>query len=122
MNDAGRFLAGDGRRGQVEGIGLIVHGLRTEELCSLDRVVGLGRVAEQDIRDEPTGTLREVMVLAADRDLVARQYADAFRAVFDGVNRSIGWPDAPATPNKLPSDSAKIATLKRFPPTLPTLQ
>jgi triphosphoribosyl-dephospho-CoA synthase len=43
-------------------------------------------VPEQDVRDEPTGTLREVMALAADRDLIARQYADGFRAVFeDGV-------------------------------------
>jgi triphosphoribosyl-dephospho-CoA synthase len=44
---------------------------------------GLGRVAEQDVHDEPTQTLRQVMALAADRDLVARQYADGFREVFD---------------------------------------
>ncbi len=47
---------------------------------------GLGRVAEQDVAGEPTLTLRQVMALAADRDLVARQYADDFREVFeDGV-------------------------------------
>jgi triphosphoribosyl-dephospho-CoA synthase len=44
---------------------------------------GLGRVQEQDVRDEPTQTLREVMALAAGRDLVARQYADGFAEVFD---------------------------------------
>ena len=44
---------------------------------------GLGRAPEQDVRDEPTGTLREVMALAADRDLVARQYANGFREVLD---------------------------------------
>jgi triphosphoribosyl-dephospho-CoA synthase len=44
---------------------------------------GLGRVAEQDIADEPTLTLRQVMALAADRDLIARQYADGFREVFE---------------------------------------
>ena len=47
---------------------------------------GLGRVAEQDVREEPTKTLREVMALAAERDLVARQYANGFREIFtDGV-------------------------------------
>jgi triphosphoribosyl-dephospho-CoA synthase len=44
---------------------------------------GLGRVPEQDVRDEPTQTLREVMALAADRDLIARQYANGFQQVFD---------------------------------------
>ncbi len=43
---------------------------------------GLGRVSDQDVRHEPTATLREVMMLAADRDLVARQYAGGFEEVF----------------------------------------
>src|SRR5438309_4411709 len=32
---------------------------------------GLGTVADQDIRDEPTLPLRQIMALAADRDLIA---------------------------------------------------
>jgi triphosphoribosyl-dephospho-CoA synthase len=44
---------------------------------------GLGRVPEQDIEDDPTQTLRQVMALAAERDLIARQYANGFREVFD---------------------------------------
>lgn len=44
---------------------------------------GLGRVPEQDVADEPTQTLKQVMTLAASRDLVARQYANGFREVFD---------------------------------------
>ncbi len=44
---------------------------------------GLGQAPEQDVREEPTMPLREVMALAAGRDLVARQYADGFREVFD---------------------------------------
>jgi triphosphoribosyl-dephospho-CoA synthase len=44
---------------------------------------GLGRSAEQDVRDEPTLPLRQVMALAADRDLVARQYAGGFRDILD---------------------------------------
>jgi triphosphoribosyl-dephospho-CoA synthase len=43
----------------------------------------LGRVSEQDVADEPTQTLREVMALAAGRDLVARQYANGFREIFE---------------------------------------
>jgi triphosphoribosyl-dephospho-CoA synthase len=42
---------------------------------------GLSRVSEQDVQDEPTQTLREVMTLAAGRDLIARQYANGFREV-----------------------------------------
>jgi triphosphoribosyl-dephospho-CoA synthase len=44
---------------------------------------GLGRVADQNVALPPTRNLREVMTLAADRDLIARQYADGFREVFD---------------------------------------
>lgn len=44
---------------------------------------GLGRSADQDIRDAPTRPLREVMALAAHRDGIARQYANGFREVFD---------------------------------------
>lgn len=44
---------------------------------------GLGEAAEQDVRDEPTVTLLEAMRLAADRDMVARQYANGFADVFD---------------------------------------
>ncbi len=44
---------------------------------------GLGDAPEQDVRAEPTVTLLEAMRLAADRDLVARQYANGFADVFD---------------------------------------
>jgi len=44
---------------------------------------GLGKVEAQDVSEEPTQTLREVMALASDRDLVARQYAGGFREVFE---------------------------------------
>ncbi len=43
---------------------------------------GLNDAAEQDVRDEPTVTLHEAMALAADRDLVARQYAQGFEVLF----------------------------------------
>jgi triphosphoribosyl-dephospho-CoA synthase len=44
---------------------------------------GLGRVSEQDVSDEPTQSLREVMALAAERDLIARQYVNGFEQVFE---------------------------------------
>jgi triphosphoribosyl-dephospho-CoA synthase len=42
----------------------------------------LGTAADQDVSNEPTVTLREAMQLAAERDLVARQYANDYREVF----------------------------------------
>lgn len=44
---------------------------------------GLGGASKQDVREEPTVTLLEAMRLAADRDMVARQYANGFADVFD---------------------------------------
>jgi triphosphoribosyl-dephospho-CoA synthase len=44
---------------------------------------GVGDVPEQDVKHDPTVTLRQAMKLAAERDLIARQYADGYRAVFD---------------------------------------
>ncbi|QDU37845.1 triphosphoribosyl-dephospho-CoA synthase [Maioricimonas rarisocia] len=44
---------------------------------------GLGKVDEQDVADEPTETLLEVMQRAADRDRVAWQYAHGFRDIFE---------------------------------------
>lgn len=56
---------------------------RVYEAIRLAMPGGLGRVPQQDVRDEPTQTLRQVMALAADRDLIARQYANGFTEVFD---------------------------------------
>ena len=47
---------------------------------------GLGTVPHADISQQPSCTLLEAMNLAAERDLVARQYANGFREVLgDGV-------------------------------------
>jgi len=55
------------------------------EAIRLANPAGLGKVDEQDVREQPTQTLREVMALAAGRDLVALQYADGFKEVFDEI-------------------------------------
>jgi triphosphoribosyl-dephospho-CoA synthase len=49
----------------------------------LARPGGIGEAKSQDVADEPTVTLREAMTLAADRDLVARQYDTGFADVLD---------------------------------------
>ena len=43
---------------------------------------GLGTAPEQDVAAEPDVDLRAAMRLAADRDLIARQYANGFADVF----------------------------------------
>ena len=53
------------------------------EAIRLARPGALGKVGEQDIQEDPTKTLRQVMALAADRDFVARQYYNGFVEVFD---------------------------------------
>lgn len=71
------------------GVGRVLADLDVEdarlayEAIRLANPGGLGAAPEQDVAAEPTCTLREAMALAADRDLVARQYANGFREVFD---------------------------------------
>lgn len=43
---------------------------------------GLGRAEAEDVQGSPSVNLREAMALAADRDLIARQYRDGFSEVF----------------------------------------
>jgi triphosphoribosyl-dephospho-CoA synthase len=43
---------------------------------------GLGQVADQDVSQTPTVPLMDAMRLAADRDLIARQYATGYDDVF----------------------------------------
>jgi triphosphoribosyl-dephospho-CoA synthase len=71
------------------GIGRILADLDVDdarlayEAIRVARPGGMGRVSEQDIAAEPTETLRQVMTLAADRDVVARQYDNGYREVFE---------------------------------------
>ena len=44
---------------------------------------GLGEVPEQSVAEEPTVTLLDAMRLAADRDMIAKQYAIGFADIFD---------------------------------------
>src|SRR5262249_25004887 len=51
---------------------------------------GLGSTPDQDVAHEPTMTLRAVMSLAADRDLIARQYANGFQEVLAEAVPALG--------------------------------
>jgi len=53
------------------------------EAIRLANPAGLGEVPEQDVKQEPTESLRKIMTLASERDLVARQYANGYQEVFD---------------------------------------
>jgi triphosphoribosyl-dephospho-CoA synthase len=72
-----------------EGLAHILDGLTVEdsrrvyEAIRLASPAGLGDVPEQDIHREPTLPLREIMRLAEDRDLIARQYVNGYEQVFD---------------------------------------
>jgi triphosphoribosyl-dephospho-CoA synthase len=61
------------------------------EAIRISAASGLGRTAEADVFDDPPGNLQlvEAMRLAADRDLVARQYTNEFADVFTGPSEWI---------------------------------
>ena len=80
---------------------------------------GLGSADAADVRAPPTMGLVEAMRLAADRDLVARQYANGFAEVFDiGVQELRRPPFSPAIiaePGLGPPLAAYLAFAKSFP-------
>lgn len=53
------------------------------EAIRLAQPGGLGNVSEGDVAESPTVGLLEAMRLAADRDLIAKQYINGFADVFD---------------------------------------
>ncbi len=71
-----------------DGIGDVLANLTRDDAVAVYEAIrlanpgGLGSVPEQDVAAPPTVTLLEAMRLAADRDSIARQYAENFSAVF----------------------------------------
>ena len=71
------------------GLEKVLAGLTVDDSRSVYQAIrlaqpgGLGRVPEQDLSAEPTLPLRDIMALAADRDLIALQYVNGFQEVFD---------------------------------------
>jgi triphosphoribosyl-dephospho-CoA synthase len=84
-----------------KGVAAVLAGLDVEDSRQVFAAIrlanpgGLGQVAAEDVSGEPSLPLRQVMALAAERDLVARQYANDYLDVFaigvpallEGLNR-----------------------------------
>jgi triphosphoribosyl-dephospho-CoA synthase len=72
-----------------DGIGSILSSLSVEDSRLVFQAIrlaaprGLGDSESEDVSAEPTQSLVEVMRLAADRDLIARQFATNFELVLD---------------------------------------
>lgn len=83
---SGPQLAEYDLRGRISNV---LNALTIDDAAEVFRTIreinpgGLGDAPEQDVRSEPTVTLLEAMRLAADRDLIARQYANGYADVFD---------------------------------------
>lgn len=75
------------------GIGDVLNALSIEDSRSVFAAIrlaaprGLGESGTEDVAGEPTQPLVEIMQLAADRDLIARQYSTGFQLVFDFSER-----------------------------------
>ena len=71
----------------TEGIAEVLNSTTVEdsrlvyEAIRIAQPAGLGKTNEQDLYEEPTVNLLECMTLAADRDMVAAQYANGFEQV-----------------------------------------
>jgi triphosphoribosyl-dephospho-CoA synthase len=96
----------------VEDARHVYHAIR------LARPGGLGRVRDQDVSGEPTVTLRQAMQMAADRDLVARQYASGFHEVFHEVLPALRSSLAADRPLETAIVSAYLTLLAKHPDTL----
>jgi triphosphoribosyl-dephospho-CoA synthase len=77
--------AGSAERADVQ---QVLHSLTVDDACLVYEAIrlaqpgGLGQVQEADVRAMPTITLLEAMTLAAERDLIARQYANGYEQVY----------------------------------------
>lgn len=79
---------------------------------------GLGEVGDQDVARPPTITLVEAMRLAADRDGVARQYANGYFEVFDLVVPAIEDAARESRPVEQAIILATLRLMSRLPDTL----
>jgi triphosphoribosyl-dephospho-CoA synthase len=78
---------------------------------------GLGSAPEEDVHDAPSVDLRAAMTLAADRDLIARQYrdgfADLFALAFQALLHEAAFGKAPVEA-EVPPDAATVALVQRL--------
>jgi triphosphoribosyl-dephospho-CoA synthase len=79
-----------GRHGFLRGaLRRVLEATSVDDACEVYAAIrraapgGLGRAEAQDVANDPTMTLLDVMRLAADRDAIAREYATAFEVTFE---------------------------------------
>ncbi|ATE60782.1 triphosphoribosyl-dephospho-CoA synthase [Thauera sinica] len=81
---AAERAAAKGEAALLGALGGVLDGLDVADACAAYRAIalaspgGLGNVGEQDVSVPPTMDLKSAMALAADRDMIARQYARGF--------------------------------------------
>ena len=98
----------------------VLAGLTIDDAAAAFRAIvranpgGLGSAAAEDVHGRPTLGLRAAMALAAERDSIARQYADGFREVFEAVG-SAGHRGFPlmADPGSGIADSSTTALVQQ---------
>jgi triphosphoribosyl-dephospho-CoA synthase len=110
--------------GLERGIEEVLQATTIEDAAAVYRAIrlaqpgGMGSVPDQDIAREPTRPLRTVMALAADRDLVARQYANAFREVFTDTLPALETAIAAGRSIETATVAAHLTLLSRHPDSL----
>ena len=108
----------------AEGVEDVLASTTVEDARAVYRAIrlaqagGLGTVPEQDIADEPTLTLQAIMCLAADRDLIARQYANGFREVLGEALPALQGTLAAGRPLETAIVSTHLNILARHPDSL----
>ncbi len=107
-----------------EGVARVLAGLNADDARLVYRAIrltkpgGLGQVDEADVRGEPPRDLLSAMRLAADRDLVARQYVNRFAEVLGNV---VPWLDEGLRQGWTLSDTiirAQLRLMSEFPDSL----
>jgi triphosphoribosyl-dephospho-CoA synthase len=108
----------------ADGVAAILAGLSADDARDCYAAIrlaapgGLGHVEQADVASTPPADLLAAMRLAADRDLVARQYADGFPQVFECV---VPWLAADLKAGMAPLDAivhVHLRLMSEFPDSL----
>jgi triphosphoribosyl-dephospho-CoA synthase len=89
-----------GRQGLAGWVEQVLAGLSVDDTRAAYRAIvlanpgGLGAAPAEDVHAPPSLNLRDAMALAADRDMIARQYANGFRELFEAAAAGVpsGFP------------------------------
>jgi len=76
---------------------------------------GLGSASSHDVREEPRATIVEAMREAAERDMIARQYATGFRDIFETGLGVYEQTESRGEPDMWPTVFTYLAFLSAFP-------